>query len=100
MLYSGTVIDWKSVIFNACWIVGCAIIISTASYSYWVRTQNKLASQQPETAPTIEQFYWLGFIFIGTGLAGTSQKVWEIVVWILFTLYAAAQTYLSSRQSN
>lgn len=100
MLYSGTVIDWKSVIFNACWIVGCAIILSTASYSYWTKEKNKLAAQQPISTPSIERFYWLGFIFIGTGLAGTSQKAWEIVVWVLFILYAAAQTYLTSRQSN
>jgi hypothetical protein len=100
MLYSGTVIDWKSVIFNACWIIGCAIILSTASYSYWVKTQSKLAAQQPIATPSIEQFYWLGFIFIGAGLAGTSQSNWEIVVWILFTLYAVVQIYLTARQSN
>lgn len=100
MLYSGTVIEWKSVIFNALWMIGCAIILSTASYSYWAKEQNNPATQQPTAIFSIEKFYWLGFIFIGAGLTGTSQRTWEIVVWVLFTLYAAVQIFLTARQSN
>lgn len=81
-------INWQSVIFNSFWIFGLAIILSAFSYHYWLAGQeNRRLRLQLNEAGFLRPT-WLGLIFIGIGLVGTSQEIWEMVLWGVLTLVA------------
>lgn len=79
-------INWSSLIFNSFWILGLAILLASFSYTHWLA----MAERQP-LATLLKQrpfqlSFWLSFTLIGLGLIGTSTPIWEIGIWILFTL--------------
>lgn len=100
MLYSMFVINWRSVIFNSSWLIGLAILLASFSYYYWLAQQKNGRLRDQLNHPTFQQFYWLSFIFVGIGLAGTSQKMWEMVIWIIFTLFSVVNTIAAHRSSR
>ena len=92
MLYSRIVINWPSVIINSFWILGLAILLATFSYHYWLAGEENRRLRDQLNHPTFQRIYWLSFVFIGIGLAGTSQKAWEMIVWIIFILFSVVNT--------
>jgi hypothetical protein len=86
MLYSGIVIDWYSVLFNAFWILGLAVIVAAFSYHHWEARQNQRRLKEQLNQPDFLRMFWFGFILICMGLAGTSEQLWEMVVWGIFTV--------------
>jgi hypothetical protein len=100
MLYSLLVINWRSVIFNSFWLIGLAILLAAFSYHYWLARQINGRLRDQLNHPTFQRLYWLSFVFVGIGLAGTSQKTWEMIVWIIFILFSVvnmANAFRSSR---
>jgi hypothetical protein len=84
MLYSNAVIDWVSVFMNSFWIVGAAVLLASFSYQY---AQAQPASLRERLSqPSFLRFIWVGFTCIAIGLAGTSQTVWESILWSIFVL--------------
>ncbi len=81
-------INWQSVILNSFWILGLAIILAAFSYHYWLAGQEnrKLRLQFNESG--FLKPMWLGCILIGIGLIGTSQEIWEMILWGVLTLIA------------
>lgn len=79
-------IDWQSVLFNGSWILGSAVILAALSYHYWVAAREKHRLRLQLNSPAFLRPFWLGLVFIGIGLAGTSSRVWEIALWIAFTI--------------
>lgn len=92
MLYSYVVINWPSIIINSFWIIGLAILLAAFSYHYWLAHEENRRLRDQLNQPAFQQFYWLSFVCVGIGLAGTSQKTWEMIVWIIFTLVSAVNT--------
>ena len=86
MLYSPTMIDWYSVLFNSFWILGLAIMLATFSYHYWLAPLENRRLREQLDQPSFQRFFWLGFVFICLGLAGTSERLWEKGIWIIFLL--------------
>jgi hypothetical protein len=86
MLYSSLVIDWFSVFINSFWIVGLAILLAAFSYHYWLAAEENRRLKEQLAQPGFQKFYWFSFVLIAVGLAGTSQKSWEIAIWIIFAL--------------
>jgi len=82
----GIVIDWTNLLFNSFWIVGLAILVAVFSYHYWLAGFEGTGLKEQLNQPSFHRFYWISFTFTGIGLAGTSQRIWEAAVWILFTL--------------
>ena len=79
-------IDWYNLIMNACWILGCSVVLAALSYASWE------ASAQGEKIRTcISQYYiqislnFGGFLFC-VGLAGTSDVVWQRILWTILGL--------------
>ncbi len=97
MLYSLIVINWQSVIINSFWIVGLAILLAAFSYHYWLANEENRRLRDQLNHPTFQRLYWLSFVFVGIGLAGTSQKTWEMIVWIIFILFSAVNTARTHR---
>ena len=92
MLYSYSVINWPSIIVNSFWIIGLAILLAAFSYHFWLADIEKRHLKEQLARPAFQKFYWLGLTFVGIGLAGTSQKTWEIAIWIIFTLFGIVNT--------
>ncbi len=79
-------IDWYSVLFNGFWIMGLAILLSAFSYHYWLAPIENRRLREQLDQPSFTLFFWISFIFICLGLAGTSQRLWETGIWIIFLL--------------
>lgn len=90
-------INWQSVIFNSFWIFGLAIILAALSYYYWQADQegNRLRTELGGLG--FQRVLWIGLVFIGIGLAGTSSHLWEIILWGLVTLIAIVSLLVSYR---
>jgi hypothetical protein len=86
------VINWQSVLINSFWITGLAILLAAFSYHYWLAAEENRRLREQLSQPGFQRFYWLSFVFIGIGLAGTSQRTWEMIVWIIFTLFSVVNT--------
>ena len=100
MLYSLLVINWQSVIVNSFWIMGLALLLAAFSYHYWLAHETKVSLRDQLNQPAFQQWFWLSFVFIGIGLAGTSAKSWEMIVWILFALYSATYSITEFRSAE
>jgi hypothetical protein len=81
-------INWQSVILNSFWIVGLAIILAAFSYHYWLAGQENRNLRLQLNEPGFLKPTWLGLIFIGIGLIGTSRELWEMILWGVLTLIA------------
>ena len=92
MLYFLPVINWFSVFINSFWIIGLAILLAAFSYHYWLADQENRRLREQLNQPAFQKLFWLSFIFIGIGLAGTSQTGWETGLWIIFTLFSIVNT--------
>jgi len=80
------VIDWYAVFINAFWILGLAILLAAFSYHYWEAQQTQTRLREQLNKPAFNKNLWLSFILITIGLAGTSNKVWETIIWGIFLL--------------
>ena len=81
-------INWQSVIFNSFWVLGLSIMLAAFSYHYWLAGQENRQLRVQLNERGFLRPIWLGLIFIGIGLIGTSQQSWEIAIWGVLTLIA------------
>jgi mannose/fructose/N-acetylgalactosamine-specific phosphotransferase system component IIC len=79
-------IDWYNLLMNALWIFACALALSTISYVSWQ------ASALGEKFRTVlgkrgiqVALNSAGLLFC-IGLAGTSDVLWQRVLWILLAV--------------
>jgi len=86
------VINWLSVFINSFWIIGLSILLAAFSYHYWLADQENRHLKEQLERPDFQRLLWFSFVFIGVGLAGTSQQVWESAVWIIFTIISVVNT--------
>lgn len=92
MLYSCLVINWVSVLSNSFWIIGLASLLAAFSYHYWLASQEKRRLREQLNSPGYLRLFWASLVLTGIGLAGTSQKIWEMIIWIIFTILSAVNT--------
>ncbi len=81
-------INWQSIFFNSFWILGLAVLLAAFSYQYWAATQENKRLRVQLNQPIFMRFFWLSMALIGVGLAGTSTSLWEIIIWILLSLFS------------
>lgn len=86
MLYSNAVINWFSVFINLFWILGLAVLLASFSYHYWLAGEEKRPLKVQLNQPAFQKAFWFGTLLISIGLAGTSQRLWEIGIWTIFAL--------------
>jgi hypothetical protein len=92
-------IDWQSLFLNSLWILGLAILLAGFSYYYWLATESERPLRTLLQGRSFQQFAWLGLALVAAGLAGTSQQLWERLIWIFFILYSAVN-FVSSRRGK
>lgn len=75
-----------SVLKNSFWIFGLAILLTNFSYHYWKAKQRHHSLRAQLNQGNFVVIAWLSFTMISVGLALTSQRVWEAVIWGIFTI--------------
>jgi len=82
-----------SVLFNSFWIVGLALLLAAFSYHYdrAQRLNRPLRTQLRASSFTLAA--WTSTALVGIGLAGTSSRAWESVLWIAFTIYGITYAF-------
>jgi len=77
------VIDWANLAANALWIMGCAIALATLSYTRWEAwiQQDKFSRQLQKKSPQF--FLNLAGLLFSLGLAGTAEKTYEVILWLV-----------------
>jgi hypothetical protein len=76
-------IDWPNLFFNALWIVGLAIALAAASYASWEASiyKDRLSARLRRTA-ILGALNLAGLLF-ALGLAGSSGRLFEKLLWLL-----------------
>ena len=90
-------ISWQQIARNALWILGVAILLADFSYMSWLSREEKRPLGQLLATTRSTRWLWLGLALIGAGLALTSDVVWVMVIWILFTLLAMIGLWRAGR---
>ncbi|MCL4265646.1 MAG: hypothetical protein KJ069_20710 [Anaerolineae bacterium] len=79
-------INWQALLFNSFWIVGLAVLFAAFSYHHWAARQTQTSLRVQFNQPSFLIFFWLSFVLVCMGLAGTTRQLWEIAIWIAFAL--------------
>ena len=80
-------IDWGSLAGNALWILGCALALSTLSFASWQASLNNVnLFEQLRKKGFVRAYYFAGILFCA-GLAATSDKLFNIIIWIIMGLF-------------
>lgn len=87
-------IDWANLAANSLWILGCTLALATLSYASWEASVYKDKFTARLKKPAIQISLNLAGILFCAGLAATSSKTYEIILWsvlaLLFLLQVAA----------
>ncbi len=72
-------IDWQSIVSNAFWILGLAVILAGLSYYYWLSEQlGRRLGDVLSKAPFL--FVMMsGLLLVGIGLTLTADGLWQII---------------------
>ena len=94
-------VDWFNLAANSLWILGCALALATLSYARWeASTKGEKLRSQLNSHHFQVPLNLAGALFC-LGLAGTSDAVWEIVVWlilaVLFCVQIGVEVYQTRR---
>lgn len=80
------VIDWLAVLFNAFWILGLAVLLAAFSYQHWLARQTNIGLKEQLYTSAFGKAFWFSFVLVAIGLAGTSQRSWEAIIWAVFAI--------------
>lgn len=84
-------IDWYTLLMNAVWIFACALALATLSYASWQASTHdeKFRVALGKTGNQVA-LNTAGLMFCA-GLAGTSDVLWQRILWILLAMGFAYQ---------
>lgn len=79
-------IDWTSLLLNSLWILGLSLALGTLSYGSWQAsvTQHNTWSILKGSGYLIS--FSLAALLFCVGLAGTSDTIWEIIIWSILAV--------------
>ena len=93
-------IDWLNLIANTFWILGCALALATVSYAGWQASVEDKKMRIVLSSPGyMISLYTAGAIF-SIGLAATSDRIWEIILWTILVILFIIQAGLSVHQKK
>lgn len=95
---SKPMIDWYFVFSNALWIFALALALATISFARWQAFQ-----EGQKLGQVLDRANWQipmnisGLVFC-LGLAATSARLWERVLWLVMVLLFGIQTWIAVRK--
>ncbi|HBY08922.1 MAG TPA: hypothetical protein DEH22_14515 [Chloroflexi bacterium] len=84
-------IDWYNLFMNALWILACALALATLSYASWQASALGGKFREYLGQPWIQISLNVAGVLFCAGLAGTSDVLWQRVLWILLGVGFAVQ---------
>jgi hypothetical protein len=75
-------IDWFNVAGNGLWILGCAIGLAALSYASWEASLSGERFTARLRRPGIMAFLYLAGLLFSLGLAATSGRTLETILWL------------------
>jgi hypothetical protein len=83
-------IDWFNLAANSLWILACAITLATFSHASWTASLQHEKLRKIMALPNYQTSINLAGVIFCLGLAGTSHKLWQSVLWlVLMELFVA-----------
>jgi len=93
-------INWLNLIANTFWILGCALALATLSYASWQASVENEKMGIVLSSPGYKiSLYAAGTLF-SVGLAATSDRIWDIILWTILAILFIIQVGLSIHQKN
>ena len=94
-------IDWLNLIYNTLWILGLALALATLSSTSWEASRDHEKFRVRLNRPATHIALNLAGVLFCAGLATTSKKTYEIILWaILGVAFAGQMIYLMISSSN
>lgn len=93
-------IDWYHLIANALWIFGCALVLATISYASWEASTQKSSFIKFFRQYKIQLTLNGGGALFSLGLAGTTQILWQKILWALISLGFLIQIIIETLIKN
>jgi phosphoglycerol transferase MdoB-like AlkP superfamily enzyme len=84
-------IDWFNLAANSLWIVGLAIALAVVSYASWQASLLHEKLRHHLGQPVYQIYFDLAAILFCLGMAATSRRVWEIILWCVLAVLFIAQ---------
>ena len=84
-------IDWFNLAANSLWIVGLAIALATISHASWQAALQHEKLRLRLAQPDYQVFFDLAAVMFCLGMAATSRRAWEIIVWSGLAVLLIAQ---------
>jgi hypothetical protein len=89
-------IDWFSLAANALWILACAIALATLSYASWIASLQHVKLRKILALPKFQTSINIAGVLFCLGLAGTSDKWWEIMFWLIIAALFIGQVAIKT----
>jgi len=91
-------IDWFNLAANTLWIIGLAIALAVVSHASWQAALHHEKLRSRLAQPGYQMFFDLAAILFCLGMAATSRRVWEIILWsglaVLFIAQAVVEKFV------
>jgi hypothetical protein len=84
-------IDWYNLLMNALWILACAIALATLSYASWQASAMGVKFRERLGKPGMQISLNVAGLLFCAGLAGTSDVIWQRILWIVLGVGFAVQ---------
>jgi hypothetical protein len=84
-------IDWYNLLMNSFWIFACALALATLSYASWQASLTGEKFWKQLAQPGYQSSFNLAGLLFCVGLAGTSEIIWQRVLWLLLAVGFAVQ---------
>ncbi len=91
-------IDWASLVFNALWVLGAAVILSVLSYASYEARRRGERLRTRLAVPGFQAWLSVGLALISLGLALIGPRWWERVLWGLLCASSVWQLWAAWRE--
>jgi len=93
-------IDWYNLVMNAFWILGCAVALAALSYTSWAASATGEKFRVSVGQQNIQLILSFAGVLFCVGLAGTSDIIWQRILWIILGVGFVAQIVMEIVKSR
>mgnify|MGYP006308534749 CR=1 FL=1 len=90
-------IDVWAVAANAPWILGLSLVLAALSWARWLAQKEHTRTRATLDRPPVRRAVDLGLLLFCAGLAATSRRTWERVLWAALAVAWLVQAALAGR---
>lgn len=91
-------IDWLNLLFNSFWILALALALAALGHTSWQASEKKIRLRDELNQPGPQLALNLAGALFSLGLALTSTRIWEQIIWFVLValfLFQIVYPYLN-----